>query len=52
MYSFFGIGAWMYPLPYYCLVAFCMSVAIACFHLAWTGSKRARKREHAYSELF
>ncbi len=51
MYSFFGVGAWMYPLAYHGLITFCMSAAIVCFLLMWVGSKRAGKREHVYSEL-
>ena len=41
MYSFFDLGAWLYPSTYHAMVIFCAIVSMLCFLFAWHG-----RREH------
>ena len=53
MYSFFDIGAWLYPSTYNMIVMFCGLVCLGCFAFAWRGRPGHTvrpQREHVPSD--
>ncbi|MDQ3621925.1 MAG: serine/threonine protein kinase [Verrucomicrobiota bacterium] len=40
MYSFFGVGGWLWPSTYHTIVAVCVAAALVCFVVVLAGSSR------------